>query len=321
MPISFDCKKCGLSINVGGKKAGKKIKCPNCGRISIVPEGTDEIKLISEKSDKIRFCCENCGQKIKVPKIYSGKKGKCPKCQNMVIVPGHKQDNSDLAIPNIPDTTNTELRPDWLKIIYRNRFIMRENPSMYFRDNLLKKDLFDYESKNLLIQMGPRPGLYKWYKYFMRFLQIIPSMYQPYHYTIDIKRKLDEQFSFFTLRTGIKEIFFPRGTFFEVSTPERIYGWVVWRSNFNLLALGKIYGYMFDSNKHKLLKIEVKNSENEKKFDTCYYGNGKILMKIEPFSSDPKNNDFIISFTDLAPTNEIERTLLLLIALMHKFHI
>ncbi len=77
MTIRFDCKRCGFSLKAEEKTAGRKAKCPSCGRIGVVPE----------QSDKIRFHCESCGQKISVSQIYAGHKGKCPKCSHPVVVP------------------------------------------------------------------------------------------------------------------------------------------------------------------------------------------------------------------------------------------
>lgn len=75
--INFLCKKCSQRLNIEDKHAGKRVKCPKCGNIDIVPD----------TSDKIKFNCENCGHKISVPKIYAGKKGKCPQCKTVIVVP------------------------------------------------------------------------------------------------------------------------------------------------------------------------------------------------------------------------------------------
>ena len=75
--IKLSCKTCGQKFNVEEKYSGKKVKCPKCSSVIIIPDN----------SDRISFHCENCGQKIKVSKSYAGKKGKCPKCNNIVIIP------------------------------------------------------------------------------------------------------------------------------------------------------------------------------------------------------------------------------------------
>jgi len=75
--IEFSCEKCRQKLNVEDKHSGKRVKCPKCGGVRVVPDN----------SDKIEFDCKNCGHKISVPQIHAGKKGKCPKCKNPVVVP------------------------------------------------------------------------------------------------------------------------------------------------------------------------------------------------------------------------------------------
>jgi len=75
--IEFGCKKCGKKLSVQDQYSGKRVKCPKCGSVRIVPDNLD----------KIKFNCQNCGQRISVLKTYTGKKGKCPKCNNIVVVP------------------------------------------------------------------------------------------------------------------------------------------------------------------------------------------------------------------------------------------
>ena len=79
--IKFRCKNCGQKLNVEDKHSGKRIKCPKCGSVGVVPDN----------SDKIEFQCKSCGHKISVPQIHAGKKGKCPKCKNVIVVPTLKE--------------------------------------------------------------------------------------------------------------------------------------------------------------------------------------------------------------------------------------
>ena len=83
--IKFSCKKCGQRLNVEDKHSGKRVKCPKCGSVGVVPDN----------SDKIKFRCKNCGQSISVPQIHAGKKGKCPKCKNLVVIPALKRETAD----------------------------------------------------------------------------------------------------------------------------------------------------------------------------------------------------------------------------------
>jgi len=75
--VEFHCKTCGQKLNVQDQYSGKRVKCPKCGSLGIVPD----------RSEKIRFHCKSCGQSISVPQIHAGKKGKCPKCKNIIVVP------------------------------------------------------------------------------------------------------------------------------------------------------------------------------------------------------------------------------------------
>ncbi|MHC4074379.1 MAG: hypothetical protein ACYTGS_20520, partial [Planctomycetota bacterium] len=78
--IRFCCTLCGEKISVQDQLSGKRIKCPKCGGISVVPD----------KSPHIKFHCKSCGQSIRVPQIHTGKKGRCPKCKQIVVVPSFK---------------------------------------------------------------------------------------------------------------------------------------------------------------------------------------------------------------------------------------
>lgn len=85
--INFSCKNCSQKLNVEDKYSGKRVKCPKCGQVGVVPDSPDQIK----------FHCENCGQSIRVPQIHAGKKGKCPKCKGLVVVPSPKSETAGSA--------------------------------------------------------------------------------------------------------------------------------------------------------------------------------------------------------------------------------
>jgi len=97
----FCCKSCGQKLKVEDKHSGKRIKCPKCGSVSVVPDN----------SDKIKFQCESCGQSISVPQIYAGKIGKCPKCKNPIVVPSLKRESvgSEAPDPSIPSDADEDL--------------------------------------------------------------------------------------------------------------------------------------------------------------------------------------------------------------------
>jgi DNA-directed RNA polymerase subunit RPC12/RpoP len=100
--IKFSCKNCGQKLNADDKHSGKRVKCPKCGCVGVVPA----------KTDRITFHCESCGQKISVPQIHIGKKGKCPKCQNILIVPTHHTTPSPLTRTNVSIPERTEQNID-----------------------------------------------------------------------------------------------------------------------------------------------------------------------------------------------------------------
>ena len=93
--IKFLCKNCGQKLSVQDQHSGKRVKCPKCGSVGVVPDN----------SDKIKFHCKNCGKGIRVPKIYAGKKGKCPKCKNIVIIPGFE------SLSAVDSHTDSSKRP------------------------------------------------------------------------------------------------------------------------------------------------------------------------------------------------------------------
>ena len=90
--INFACSKCGKSIRVDDRHAGKKGKCPKCGAPVVVPE----------RSTIIEFHCDNCGRKIKVPDHHAGRKGRCPQCKEPIVVPALPEEPvAESAAPTI----------------------------------------------------------------------------------------------------------------------------------------------------------------------------------------------------------------------------
>ncbi len=75
--IEFSCKNCGSRLNVANEHSGRRVRCPTCRRVNVVPG----------KRDKMDFYCGHCGRRIRVPRIQVGKKGKCPKCKKVIVVP------------------------------------------------------------------------------------------------------------------------------------------------------------------------------------------------------------------------------------------
>ena len=79
--ISFVCTLCGEVISVHDKLSGRQIECPKCKSIRVVPD----------KSPRIKFHCNSCGQRIRAAQIHAGKKGKCPNCHKLIEIPNHPE--------------------------------------------------------------------------------------------------------------------------------------------------------------------------------------------------------------------------------------
>ena len=79
--IRFVCTLCGEEIDVRDQLSGRQIKCPKCNCVRLVPD----------KSPKIKFHCKSCGQRIRAAQIHAGKKGKCPKCKKLIVIPSHQE--------------------------------------------------------------------------------------------------------------------------------------------------------------------------------------------------------------------------------------
>lgn len=102
--IEFRCKNCRQKIVVQDQYSGKKVRCPKCDDVCVVPD----------VAGKIIFYCDSCNQKMTVSQVHAGKKGKCPRCKNPVVVPetgglgleGSKADsekpNIDMALLEVP---------------------------------------------------------------------------------------------------------------------------------------------------------------------------------------------------------------------------
>jgi DNA-directed RNA polymerase subunit RPC12/RpoP len=96
--IKFSCKNCAQQISVPEVHAGKRGKCPKCGRIVLVPD----------KSTIVSFRCKNCGHNINVSKMYAGKRSKCPKCGAIIVIP--ELEYRELVTGDI-DSNNLQINP------------------------------------------------------------------------------------------------------------------------------------------------------------------------------------------------------------------
>jgi DNA-directed RNA polymerase subunit RPC12/RpoP len=79
--IRFVCTLCSEIISVRDQLAGRQINCPKC----------DGVRLVPDKSPKMKFHCHSCGQSVRVEQIHAGKKGTCPKCRKLIDIPPHPE--------------------------------------------------------------------------------------------------------------------------------------------------------------------------------------------------------------------------------------
>ena len=130
--VNFSCDNCGQKIKAPDKFCGRRVKCPKCSSILVVPQ----------EQAKIRFNCRSCGKKISVPETHAGKKGKCPKCKTLVVVPRAAssgvtadQHASDVKI----SPKNADL--DGLLLDVQQK---REVPAETTEQNSTYEDLYDF---------------------------------------------------------------------------------------------------------------------------------------------------------------------------------
>lgn len=114
--IKFTCNNCDHGIKVNEKYAGKKGKCPKCGKLVMVPSITSNSKATSI----IKFRCPNCQQKIGLKTEYAGKQVRCAHCRQRLTVPAasetksaspaHETDvlSAGLATGTIPDQQSSD---------------------------------------------------------------------------------------------------------------------------------------------------------------------------------------------------------------------
>ena len=89
--IRFVCKLCGEVISVQDQFSGRQIECPKCKSIRVVPD----------KSPKMKFHCSSCGQSIRAAQIQAGKKGICPKCKKLIDIPSHPEGSTVTLVCSI----------------------------------------------------------------------------------------------------------------------------------------------------------------------------------------------------------------------------
>jgi ribosomal protein S27E len=84
MPLSIRCD-CGKQLRVAEQHAGKRVKCPGCGRTVTVPD--PEATTRTAVPPRIRFRCA-CGKAMQAKAEYAGQPVRCPECGKSVTIPG-----------------------------------------------------------------------------------------------------------------------------------------------------------------------------------------------------------------------------------------
>jgi hypothetical protein len=95
MAIVFQCE-CGKQLRTGEEYAGRRIKCPGCQSIQIVPASTAGRPAAPDprpSSGLVRFTCD-CGKVMQAQSEYAGKRTKCPACGETVLIPGSRSSDA-----------------------------------------------------------------------------------------------------------------------------------------------------------------------------------------------------------------------------------
>jgi len=87
---------CGRTIRAGSEMAGKRVKCPECGRPVTVPGASRPTP--DEKVATVATRCK-CGRTIRAKKELAGKVVRCPECGDPVPIP---DDASSGSFGNAP---------------------------------------------------------------------------------------------------------------------------------------------------------------------------------------------------------------------------
>jgi hypothetical protein len=95
MAIVFQCA-CGKQLRTGEEYAGRRIKCPGCQSVLVVPAAATERDAVTAAPRRsaarpagglVRFNCD-CGQPMQTQAEYAGKRTKCPACGTTLTIPG-----------------------------------------------------------------------------------------------------------------------------------------------------------------------------------------------------------------------------------------
>lgn len=106
MAITFVCSNssCGKRFKVADKLGGKRVRCPACKTVQVVPSGDPDVvdlasERLAEKKTTITLVCSDpsCGKKLEAPAEAAGKTIQCPICKSLQVVPSSDVPDSDDA--------------------------------------------------------------------------------------------------------------------------------------------------------------------------------------------------------------------------------
>jgi predicted RNA-binding Zn-ribbon protein involved in translation (DUF1610 family) len=91
MQIRFDCSHCGKKLKAPDDAEGKKVRCPDCGNVVVVPEEIIEAEEVAEPASPVNA---EPGYAIEVSPNPAKDDGKerhpCPMCGEMILVSAAK---------------------------------------------------------------------------------------------------------------------------------------------------------------------------------------------------------------------------------------
>ena len=81
--MKIDCPHCGVHGSVEDSLAGKKLRCPKCSKVFLLP---DDVLPEAGDGGMVRWDCPHCGVPGSVEDSLAGKKLRCPKCSKVFLL-------------------------------------------------------------------------------------------------------------------------------------------------------------------------------------------------------------------------------------------
>src|SRR5438309_1989582 len=89
--INFECPECGVSLATGDDNRGKRIRCPDCRKLALVPDPGNPLMI---------FDCPECGSPVQVRQQELGLAANCPACKKRIRSPSAKELESGTHVLN-----------------------------------------------------------------------------------------------------------------------------------------------------------------------------------------------------------------------------